>query len=389
MASPSRHFVPSETSLQNGLASVLGPARSFVTSFRDLPVASRYVGHLLLLFLLVLVTKQVFPRDFTPFFWSRLSSFRSSTIPSPSLAAQPTYESDYGLANEDGWGLVSTSGRYLEASAAPLTIRVLRDILPMNVPQRTVRTQPINYVVAPGDTPLGIAEKFGIKGTTLLWSNPKLEEDPDFLQVGQELTVLPVDGVLHTVAKNETLESIASKYKVDVATIAGYAANHVDAASKLEANQTLVIPGGVKPIVIKKVVVDQEYQAKAPSGSTKGTGRFAWPTTGLITQKSWSGHVAIDIYIHIGTPIYAADAGYVAMIKRQTGSYGLQVLVDHGNGYQTRYAHLSAVYVEVGQSVARGDKIAASGNTGKSTGPHLHFEVIENGVRVNPLRYLQ
>ncbi len=99
--------------------------------------------------------------------------------------------------------------------------------------------------------------------------------------------------------------------------------------------------------------------------------------------------MAIDIYIRIGTPIYAADAGYIALIKRQTGSYGLQIVVDHGNGYQTRYAHLSKVYVEVGQSVARGEKIAASGNTGKSTGPHLHFEVMQNGVRLNPLRYLQ
>jgi len=294
-----------------------------------------------------------------------------------------------GWASEDDWGLVSTSGRYLEASAAPLTIKVLRDILPMNVPQRTVRTQPINYIVAPGDTPLGIAEKFGIKGTTLLWSNPKLEEDPDFLQVGQELTILPVDGVLHTVAKNETLESIASKYKVDVATIVGYAANGVETSSNLTVSQKLVIPGGVKPIVAKKIAVNEEYQATAPSGSQKGTGRFAWPTTGLITQKAWSGHMAIDLYVHVGTPIYAADSGYVALIKRTVGSYGLQVLIDHGNGYQTRYAHLSAVYVEVGQSVARGEKIAASGNTGKSTGPHLHFEVIENGVRVNPLRYLQ
>lgn len=389
MASPSRPYVPSETWLPNGLASVLGPARRVLASLSDLPVASRYVGHLLLLFLLVLVTKQVFPRSFTPSLWSQLSSsLRSSAMPSP--VTQPAaYEGDYALVSEDDWGLTSTSGRYLEASAAPLTIKVLRDILPMNAPQRTVRTQPINYVVAPGDTPLGIAEKFGIKGTTLLWSNPKLEEDPDFLQVGQELTILPVDGVLHTVAKNETLESIASKYKVDVATIAGYAANRVDASSKLDANQALVIPGGIKPIVVKKVTVEEGYQAKAPAQSAKGTGRFAWPTTGLITQKSWSGHVAIDLYIRIGTPIYAADAGYVALIKRQTGSYGLQVVVDHGNGYQTRYAHLSAVHVELGQSVARGEKIASSGNTGKSTGPHLHFEVIENGVRVNPLRYLQ
>jgi LysM repeat protein len=379
MASPSQHAVPSEPWLQNGLAFLLSPASHWVASLRDLPVASRYVGHLVLVFLLVLVTRQIFPRDFKPSFLPQLPSFRPTAV--ESSVVQPVYEEDEGVA--------TNAGRYLEVSAAPLTVRVIRDILPMTVPQRTVRTQPISYLVAPGDTPLGIAEKFGIKGTTLLWSNPKLEEDPDFLQVGQELMILPIDGVLHTVQKNETLESIASKYKVDIATIVGYAGNNLEASSQLDVAQRLVIPGGVKPIVAKKIAIDEGYQAKAPTDAQKGTGRFAWPMSGIITQKAWSGHMAIDLYSRIGTPVYAADAGYVALIKRTVGSYGLQIVVDHGNGYQTRYAHLSAVYVEVGQSVARGEKIAASGNTGKSTGPHLHFEVIENGTRKNPLRYLQ
>jgi len=134
MASPSQHIVPTEPWLENGLASVFGPARNLAASLKDVAVASRYVGHLLLLFLLVLVTKQVFPRDFTPSFLSRLSSIRSTAIPSPSPVTQPAIEGELGWASEDDWGLVSTSGRYLEASAAPLTIKVLRDILPMNVP---------------------------------------------------------------------------------------------------------------------------------------------------------------------------------------------------------------------------------------------------------------
>jgi len=388
MASPSQHFAPSEPWLHDGLAAIAGPAKQLVASLRDLPVASRCVGHLLLVFLLVMVTRQIFPRGFRPSFLSELASLRPAAA--QSSVAQSVPIEDWSLAsNQISDGLASGNGRYLEASAAPLTVRVIRDILPMTVPQRTVRTQPISYLVEPGDTPLGIAEKFGIKGTTLLWSNPRLEQDPDFLQVGQELVILPVDGVFHTVQKNETLESIASKYKVDVATIVGYAGNRLEASSKLEVGQALVIPGGVKPIVVKKVAVEEGYQSQAPTDAQKGTGRFVWPMSGVLSQKAWSGHMAIDLYAHIGTPIYAADAGYVALIKRTVGSYGLQVLIDHGNGYQTRYAHLSAVYVEVGQSVERGEKIAASGNTGKSTGPHLHFEVIQNGTRKDPLRYLQ
>ena len=110
--------------------------------------------------------------------------------------------------------------------------------------------------------------------------------------------------------------------------------------------------------------------------------------SGSISQGCWSGHVAIDIAAKSGTPIAAADSGYVAVLQSSRSGYGNMIVIDHGNGYQTRYAHLSAFYVEAGQSVGRGDTVGLCGSTGNSTGPHLHFEVIVNGVRYNPFNYL-
>jgi murein DD-endopeptidase MepM/ murein hydrolase activator NlpD len=107
-----------------------------------------------------------------------------------------------------------------------------------------------------------------------------------------------------------------------------------------------------------------------------------------LTQRFWSGHSGIDIANRTGTPIYAADGGYVVAAGRDTWGYGNQVVIDHGNGFKTRYAHLDKILVKAGQSVKKNDKIATMGSTGRSTGPHLHFEVIKNGVFRNPQPYL-
>ena len=105
-------------------------------------------------------------------------------------------------------------------------------------------------------------------------------------------------------------------------------------------------------------------------------GAFAWPAQGLLTQRYWSGHLGIDIANRTGTPILAADDGYVVMAGRDTWGYGNQVLIDHGNGFLTRYAHLDTIKVKAGQSVSKNQQIGTMGSTGRSTGPHLHFEVI-------------
>jgi len=120
-----------------------------------------------------------------------------------------------------------------------------------------------------------------------------------------------------------------------------------------------------------------------------GSGKLMWPVPGgTISQYFWSGHLAIDIAAHAGTPVLAADAGTVVFAGWRNNGGGLVVEIDHGNGIHTGYNHLGSIAVSVGQVVARGQRIASVGCTGDCTGPHVHFQVIVGGVLVNPLRYL-
>jgi len=349
--------------------------------FRDLPTMSRYVGHIALALLIYVIASDVVPSGLHGPSRGYVAAARSAAISGHDLATEEA-NAEMLASFDDG-----AEERYLERSSAPFTVRVLRDIIPSAVaePQRAVRTSVTTYKVQPGDTVLGIAEKFGLKGSSLLWANEKLDSNPDVLQVGQELNILPVDGAYHTVAKGDTVESIASKYKVDPSVIISYGGNKLTASSKLEVGQKIIVPGGVKPYVAKRVVA---YAGTIPTDAKKGTGGLVWPMSGSISQKAWAGHMAIDIAAPKGTPIYASDSGFVIQAGYTTVGYGNMVVVDHGNGYQTLYAHMNKIYVEVGQSVAKGELVGECGATGRATGYHLHFEVIKDGVRRNPMSYL-
>ena len=278
-----------------------------------------------------------------------------------------------------------TQTRYLTSASVPVTLRVLRSSLPIGEPQHAMRTSITLYAVESGDSVLGIAQKFGLEGNTVLWSNDRLADNPDFLQVGQELNILPVDGAYHTVVKGETLDEIAKAYKVEQEAITEYPGNDLSAPFTIEAGQKLIIPSGVRPYIPQRVFA---YQGPVPENAQKGSGSFAWPTSGLISQGYWEGHHAIDISGAQGAPILAADSGYVVAAQYSDVGYGRMVIIDHGNGYQTLYAHMTKYFVELGQSVAKGQQIGQRGSTGNSTGPHLHFEVIKNGSRRNPFIYL-
>jgi murein DD-endopeptidase MepM/ murein hydrolase activator NlpD len=263
--------------------------------------------------------------------------------------------------------------------------------VPLRIPEfRTDVIRPrvgiITYTVQAGDTVFGIAEKFDISPETILWSNSKLEDNPDVLSIDQEVVILPVSGVYHTVARGETLESIARKYKVDPSAIVGLKLNNVQTSTDLKVGQKLIVPGGQKPYIPK--VVTASYTAPVPSNAAKGSGTFGWPVSGVITQKFWSRHPALDIGAPKGTPVYAADAGFVVYAGWSDVGYGYMVLIDHGNGYRTLYGHLSWFFPETGQSVRKGDLIGKVGCSGRCTGPHLHFEVIQNGVKRNPIGFL-
>jgi len=269
--------------------------------------------------------------------------------------------------------------------SAPATFSLIRNAVPHTIIPHRPRLDVITYTVQAGDTLLDIGEKFGLEADTIIWASGRVEDHPDLLQVGQVLTILPVDGVYHTVQKNDTLEGIAKKYKVDVEAITQCEYNDLEQPYELTSGQKLIVPGGEKPYVPRVV---HAYTGEVPAGAAKGTGIFGWPVSGQITQKFWVHHKAIDIGAPTGRPVVAADSGYVATVGWSDVGYGNYIVIDHGNGFQTLYAHLSAVLVEVGQSVGKGARIGSVGVTGRSTGPHLHFEVRYKGVQRNPFGYL-
>jgi murein DD-endopeptidase MepM/ murein hydrolase activator NlpD len=259
------------------------------------------------------------------------------------------------------------------------------------IPER-LRREVITYVVERGDTVGAIAVKFGLEAETVMWANGNLAQNPDLLRPGQELVILPIDGVYHTVVQAETLEKIAAKYKAEVQSIIDCSYNGLDPEAPVIApGDKLIVPGGIRPYVARSV---SAYKGPIPENAERGTGVFSWPTSGRLTDrygfKTLSGrwHNGLDISSRAGSPVYAADSGFVTFAGWTDGGYGNLVVIDHRNGYVTRYAHLQTYYVTAGQSVAKGTQIATMGSTGNSTGSHLHFEVWHKGVRKNPEMYL-
>jgi len=253
------------------------------------------------------------------------------------------------------------------------------------IPERS-RKEIVIYTVQSGDTVSSIAQKFGISSETIMWSNEGLEDHPDMLRLGQELIILPVSGVYHTVRAGETVEDIAAKYEVEPSAITEHELNELEEPYELKAGQKLIVPGGSKPFVYRQVYAS--WEGEPPAGAERGSGNFGWPVSGIITQGYWGGHPAIDIGAPKGAPVYAADSGFVSVSGFSSWGYGRMIVIDHQNGFQTLYAHLAAAYVEPGQSVVKGQQIGTVGTSGNASGPHLHLEIHLNGVPRNPLGFL-
>ena len=256
------------------------------------------------------------------------------------------------------------------------------------VPKRP-RKELVIYTVQQGDNLSTIAERYDLDVDTVIWANDKLEEDPDYLELGQKLIVPPVPGVLYTMKTGDALADVAKKYKGELRTMLELEYNNIASATAAPVSGTMVmIPGGEKEYQPRTVSIGgQTVIVNAP----KGGGRFMWPAQGYIsTFFGENGHRGIDIATRgttPGAPIYASDAG-VVVLSGWNGGFGNCVIVDHGNGYQTLYGHLSALYPQQGQNVRRGQAIGKMGSTGNSTGVHLHFEISYQGALVDPLRYL-
>lgn len=255
-----------------------------------------------------------------------------------------------------------------------------------------IRSEVIDYTVAAGDTISGIAQKFGVTIDTIKWANNL--DSVSSLKPGQVLKISPVTGVVHKVKKGDTVYSLAKYYNSDPQAIVDYPFNTFvnDETFELAVGQILIIPDGVVPKAQETAPAGQRYVAQQTpnAGTVVASGSFVWPTSGRISQGFRWYHRAIDIANAVGTPILAADAGIVTVAGWPDNSgYGNRVIIDHNNGFSTLYGHMSKVMVTAGQTVKRGDVIGLMGSTGRSTGPHLHFEIRVRGALQDPMAYLK
>jgi murein DD-endopeptidase MepM/ murein hydrolase activator NlpD len=270
---------------------------------------------------------------------------------------------------------ITGEGNALAASASPITQL-----------EHRLREEAEEYIVQEGDNVGSIAARFGISTNTILWENKLTSRT--LIRPGQTLIILPTSGLSHIVKRGETLASIAKRYKVEQEEVLQF--NELADASSIAVGTKLIVPEGTPPIVrVAAAPRSPSAPSQPPPGVIASGAGMIPPATGYrITQYYSFRHSGIDVGLKNGSAVVASDDGVVARAGWGTG-YGNYVLVDHGNGLVTRYAHNSKNYVSAGDRVSRGQTIAAVGSTGWSTGPHIHFEIIQNGRFVNPTKYVK
>jgi hypothetical protein len=279
------------------------------------------------------------------------------------------------------------------------------------IPDRP-RKEMTYYDVVDGDTIIGIAEKYGLQPQTVLWGNYNtLRDDPHNLRAGQKLNILPVDGTYYEWQAGDGLNAVAKFFGVKAEDIVNYPPNKLDAATigdfanpNIDPGTWLIVPGGTRPFISWSAPagVTRENPAVASvlgpgacgkvEGGAIGTGTFYWPTdhhflSGFDFSPA-TNHYGIDLDGETGDPIYSSDSGVIVYAGWNDWGYGNMILIDHGNGWQTLYAHLSQINVVCGESVGVTQVIGLMGSTGNSTGSHLHFEMHHGSTKVNPWQYL-
>ncbi len=269
------------------------------------------------------------------------------------------------------------------------------------------------YTIVEGDTIFGIADKFHLNPSTILWGNLyTLGDDPHRLFPGVEINILPQNGVLHRWSAGEGLNGVSKYYDVSPEDIVNWPGNHLNAdeigdfaAPNIEPGTDLFVPGGVRDFITwsaPRIRRDNPAVAKnigpgacgVISDGAVGIGTFIWPAPQrFISGYDWSpdtNHLGIDIGGYLGDPLFATDNGVIVYSGWNNHGYGNMVVIDHGGGWQSLYAHMSEIYYGCGASVFQGDVIGTMGSTGNSSGPHLHFEMRSDDYgRVNPKLFLQ
>jgi len=226
------------------------------------------------------------------------------------------------------------------------------------------------YVVRKGDTLGEIAKMFGVSTNTILWAN---NIKASAIKEGQELVILPISGVRHTVKSGDTLKSLATKYKADLEDILLY--NDLASNTKIKVGDVIIIPNGV--ISATQVSRAKTSRSQISQNYPVYAGYYLRPIVGGRKSQGLHGNNGVDLAAPKGTPILASAEGKVIVSRASgyNGGYGLYVVISHANGTQTLYAHMSKNNVVNGQHVDQGQVIGAVGSTGRSTGPHIHFEV--------------
>lgn len=261
---------------------------------------------------------------------------------------------------------------------------------PLTTVSEKPRADIFEYKVEDGDTLAGIAKKFGVDTDSIKWLNPGLNEKK--IKPDSVMKIPPVTGVMHTVKSGETVYSIAKRYNVSAQAIVDFPFNEFsnDETFALAIGAQIVVPDGEMPteIITPRSTLARSLTPNA--GAVSATGSWIWPAAGSITQLFKAWHKGLDIANQGGGNILAADSGSVIVAGWPDNSgYGNRVMIDHGNGYQTLYAHLSKISVVVGQTVKRGDVVGFMGSTGRSTGTHLHFEIRSTSGNKDPLSVLK
>ena len=288
------------------------------------------------------------------------------------------------------------SGSYPGVAANPLVAGATSEdigpgvitstITPVTIISDKPRDRVIEYEARSGDTVSSIAQEYGVSENTILWENNLAPTSQ--IKIGQTIKVLPVSGLAHKVASGDTIYSVAKKYRASAQAIIDFPFNDVGDDFQLASGQFLIVPDGTPPEKPKGAPTQYLARENIPAAEV-GSGQFMWPASGGLAQYFAWYHPGIDIDNLAGGPIYAADSGTVTTAGWPDNfGYGNRVVVNHGNGYTTLYAHLSAIYVSAGQAVSRGDVLGLMGSTGRSTGTHLHLEVRKDGTALNPLSLL-
>lgn len=277
-------------------------------------------------------------------------------------------------ASEDPWQGVPTV--LSSQTENPQTVTLVSD---------KPRDRIVEYEVRPGDTLGSIAQKFGVSEDTIKWQN-NLKNDR--LRDGQVLQIMPVSGISHKVVPGDTIYSIARRYQAEAQAIVDFPFNTFtnDETFELAVGQIIVVPDGVP----SKEAPTAIARRKTPdAGTVVASGSFVWPASGEISQRYAWYHKGLDIANRGAPDVLAADSGTIEFAGCTGGGYGCHIIINHGNGSKTLYGHLSQIYVGAGQRVARTNLVGKMGSTGRSTGTHLHFEIIQNGAYLNPLEVLK